>query len=75
MPRDAIALADVREPTVELLCEPCGRRGRYKVERLIAAHGADMRLPGAPSRKTGFPAPRVSTRSAQPWRCSLPRCF
>ena len=37
MPRDAITLADVREPTVELLCEPCGRRGRYNVERLIAA--------------------------------------
>jgi hypothetical protein len=25
--------------------EPCGRRGRYNVERLIAKHGADMRLP------------------------------
>jgi hypothetical protein len=41
MPRDAITLADVREPTIEILCEPCGRRGRYNVERLIAKHGAD----------------------------------
>jgi hypothetical protein len=45
MPRDAITLADVREPTIEMECEPCGRRGRYNVQRLIAAHGADMRLP------------------------------
>jgi hypothetical protein len=45
MPRDAITLADVRSPTIEIVCEPCGRRGRYKVERLIAKHGADIRLP------------------------------
>jgi hypothetical protein len=30
----AITLADVREPAVLMLCEPCGRRGRYNVERL-----------------------------------------
>jgi hypothetical protein len=40
MPRDATTLADVREPTLSIVCEPCGRRGRYNVERLIAAHGA-----------------------------------
>jgi hypothetical protein len=45
MPRDAIILADVREPSIEIVCDPCGRRGRYNVERLIAKHGADMRLP------------------------------
>ena len=39
MSRDAITLADVREPAVVMLCEPCGRRGRYSVERLIAKHG------------------------------------
>jgi hypothetical protein len=27
------------------LSEPCGRRGRYNVERLVAAHGTDARLP------------------------------
>jgi hypothetical protein len=27
-----------------LVCEPCGRRGRYNVQRLIAAHGADAKL-------------------------------
>ena len=45
MPRDFITLADVREPTLTLVCEPCGRRGRYNVQRLIAAHGADVKLP------------------------------
>ena len=45
MPSDAITLADVREPTIEILCEPCRRRGRYNVERLIAKHGAEVRLP------------------------------
>ena len=39
MPRDAITLADVRSPTLTLVCEPCGRRGHYNVERLIAKHG------------------------------------
>jgi hypothetical protein len=37
-------LSDVREPTLVIFCEPCGRRGRYNVERLIAKIGADARL-------------------------------
>jgi hypothetical protein len=45
MPRDAITLADVRSPTTEIVCEPCGRHGRYNVERLIAKHGTGVRLP------------------------------
>jgi hypothetical protein len=45
LPRDALTLADVRSPTLTIVCEPCGRRGRYNVERLIAKHGADIRLP------------------------------
>jgi hypothetical protein len=28
-----------------IICEPCDRYGRYNVRRLIAKHGADMRLP------------------------------
>jgi hypothetical protein len=42
----AVTLADVREPTLAIISEPCGRRARYNVERLIAAHGADTKLPG-----------------------------
>jgi hypothetical protein len=39
MPKDAFTLSDVREPTLTIVCEPCGRRGRYNVERLMAKHG------------------------------------
>jgi hypothetical protein len=45
MPRDALTLADVRAPTLTLVCQPCGRRGRYNVSRLIGKHGPDMSLP------------------------------
>ena len=40
MPRDgSFTLSDVREPTLSIVCEPCGRRGRYNVARLIEQHG------------------------------------
>jgi hypothetical protein len=45
MPRDALTLANVRSPTLTIVCQPCGRRGRYNVQRLIAAHGTDISLP------------------------------
>jgi hypothetical protein len=36
-------LSDVRGPTLTIVCEPCGRRGRYSVARLVEEHG-DARL-------------------------------
>jgi hypothetical protein len=39
MTKDAFTMSDVREPTLTVVCQPCGRRGRYSVERLIAKHG------------------------------------
>jgi hypothetical protein len=40
MPRDgAFTLSDVRGPSLSIVCEPCGRRGRYHVARLMAEHG------------------------------------
>jgi hypothetical protein len=30
--------------TLAIVSDACGRRGRYNVERLIAAHGADAKL-------------------------------
>jgi hypothetical protein len=39
MPKDAFTLSDVREPTLTVVCLPCGRRGRYNVEKLMAKHG------------------------------------
>ena len=40
MPRDGgLTLSDVRSPTLSIVCEPCGRRGRYAVARLLEGHG------------------------------------
>ena len=40
MPRDgALTLSDVRGPTLAIVCEPCGRRGRYSVAKLLEQHG------------------------------------
>jgi hypothetical protein len=45
MPRDgSLTLSDIREPTLTIRCERCGRYGRYNVARLIAAWGADAKL-------------------------------
>jgi hypothetical protein len=39
MPKDAFTLSDVRESTLTIVCQPCGRRGRYNVRRLMAEYG------------------------------------
>jgi hypothetical protein len=40
MPQDgALTLSDIRGPTLTIVCEPCGRRGQYNVERLMSEHG------------------------------------
>jgi hypothetical protein len=40
MPRDgAFTLSDLRQPTLSIVCEPCSRRGRYNVAKLMAEHG------------------------------------
>ena len=31
--------SDVREPTLTIVCEPCGAGGRYSAASLIAKHG------------------------------------
>ena len=41
----SMILSDIRGPTLTIVCERCGRYGRYSIKRLIAAHGADARLP------------------------------
>jgi hypothetical protein len=43
MPKDAYTLSDLREPALTIVCEPCGRRGRYNVQKLMAKYG-DVRL-------------------------------
>jgi hypothetical protein len=40
MPRDgSLTLSDIREPTLTIVRERCGRYGRYSGKRLIAMHG------------------------------------
>jgi hypothetical protein len=40
LPRDgSIVLSDVRERTLTIICEPCGRRGRLSVAKLMEEHG------------------------------------
>jgi hypothetical protein len=40
MPRDgSMILSDLRGATLSIACEPCGRRGRYNVDKLMAEHG------------------------------------
>jgi hypothetical protein len=44
----AVSLADVAasgQSHLEVICEPCGRSGRYSVAGLIAAHGPEAGLP------------------------------
>ena len=46
MPRaGSLILSDIREPTLTIVCERCGRYGRYNVKQLIAARGPDAKLP------------------------------
>ena len=45
MPRDgAQTLSEVRVPVLSVVCEPCGRRERYDVERLMRQYGWDAKL-------------------------------
>ena len=40
MPREGgLTLSDLRSPTLSIVCESCGRRGRYSVARLVEEHG------------------------------------
>jgi hypothetical protein len=40
MPRDgSMILSDVRSPTLGIVCEACGRRGCYNVEKLMKQRG------------------------------------
>ena len=45
MPRDgSLTLSDVRGPTLTVVCEPCGKRGRFNVAKLIEQYGTDAKL-------------------------------
>jgi hypothetical protein len=53
MPRDgALILSEVRVPVLTVVCEPCGRRERYDVERLTRQCGWGAKLPDLFARLT-----------------------
>jgi hypothetical protein len=61
MPRDgAMTLSDVRQPALELICEQCGRRGRYAVAKLLAKHG-DAKLPELAAQIADCPKARTAS--------------
>jgi hypothetical protein len=40
MPRDgSMTLSDLEAPFLQVVCAPCGRRGRFAVAQLMAEHG------------------------------------
>ncbi len=57
MRENALTLADIRSSTLTIVCEPCGRRGRYAVERLMAEHG-DAKLTELLTRLADCPKAR-----------------
>jgi hypothetical protein len=59
-----LALSNVREPTLSIVCEPFGSRGRYRMARLMKRHG-DARL-------TDLLEARQLSESAMPRRSRLP---
>ena len=57
MPRDGgLTLSDVSSPTLSIVCEPCARRGRYAVARLLEEHGdaklTDLLLAACPKAQS-----------------------
>ena len=45
MPRDdALTLSDAHSPALSIACEPCARRERYDIERLMGQYGSDAKL-------------------------------
>ena len=53
----AHTLSDFRVPTLSIECEPCGRRGRYNVARLIEKYGDAA---GAAARARQLPEDEVA---------------
>jgi hypothetical protein len=40
MPRDgSFTLSDLRQPTLSIVCDACGRSGRFTAAKLMAEHG------------------------------------
>jgi hypothetical protein len=60
MRENAHALSDFRVPTLSIECEPCGRRGRYNVARLMEKYGDSSPSCGMCSRTAPRRTPTAS---------------
>jgi hypothetical protein len=61
MARDgALTLSDLPGKRLHIVCEPCGRRGRYAVATLIAKHG-DAKLPDLLTALADCPKTRAAS--------------
>jgi hypothetical protein len=61
MTRDgALTLSGVPSPTLAIVGEPGGRRGRYRLDRLMADHG-DAMLPRALSREPNLARGKIGS--------------
>jgi hypothetical protein len=77
MPRDGpIILTDLQAPFLHLVCEPCGRRGRYAVARLIAERG-DAKLtevlPALANCSKGANSASIYDRCKARFEATIPR--
>jgi hypothetical protein len=77
MPRDgAIILTDLQAPFLHLVCEPCGRRGRHAVARLIAERG-DAKLtevlPALANCSKGANSASIYDRCKARFEATIPR--
>jgi hypothetical protein len=52
-----------------IVCEPCGRRGRYNVDRLIAEHG-DAKLTDLLATLANCPKARAAASTTDARRCT-----
>ena len=60
MPREgSLILSDVRGPTLAIVCELCGRRGRYNVDRLMTEHRALEVLLAQTTSKASSPSSKA----------------
>lgn len=73
MPRDgALVLTDLRQPMLSVACEPCRRRGRYGVAKLIEQHGR-CETDGPASGTCGLPEGALG-QHLRPQRRSIASC-
>ena len=61
MPRDgALTLSDLHQPTLSIVCELCGRKGRFSVSNIMEQHG-DAKLTDLLVTLAACPKPRSAS--------------